>query len=112
MHLPSVGIEVNVADRLHHSVPTHQDTLSVLLVTVIQKVHTYKVYRVYDVDKIGVGRVETDEARHSLEQQLSRVKARNPAKTLFVSRKISLEVQGALKISTTSPSNPFSPPEW
>ena len=43
----------------------------------------------YDVDKIGVGRVETDKARHSLEQQLSRVEARNPAKTLFVRNKIS-----------------------
>ena len=56
----------------------------------------------YDVDKIGVGRVETDKARHSLEQQLSRVEARNPAKTLFVRN----------KTSTISPLTPLTPISW
>ena len=37
------------------------------------------VYRVYHVHEICISWIEPDEVRHSLEQQLSRVEARNPA---------------------------------
>ena len=38
LHLPPVRVEVNMADRLLHPVPAHQDALSVLFVTVIQRI--------------------------------------------------------------------------
>ena len=81
-YLASIWVEVNVAHRLFHPISTHQDTLSILILTVIiiqDNPAFTKSYRVYHVHEISVGWIEPDKVRHSLEQQLSRIQARYPA---------------------------------
>ena len=65
--------------------------------------HVQSFYRVYHVDKISVGWIKTNKARHSLEEQLSRVEARNPAQNFLLSTEF-----GRVLLKKFTPHNIFS----